>query len=287
MSRFASMGALLVALASGACGPGSTSAGVPGVRLLDEDSSVRRGDAGPDLGSGGMDVKDGGISLVTDAGPTPPAPPPPPPAPPPPPGDDAAYCRSCGGDGDCDGGENRCLRNSRTGAAFCGTPCDGGCPDGAECANIGDGSGRVVAMLCVPTSGTCDGAVPPPPPHPPPPPPPDTSHLCEPCMGDDVCGGLPNRCLQNLMGETVCGSDCSSTGTCPADYECAGIGDGAGRLIAQQCVPVAGTCTTPPPPMDAGPPEMDAGPPELDAGPPETDSGPAEVDSASPEPDAS
>lgn len=86
------------------------------------------------------------------------------------------------------------------------------------------------------------------------------------------------------MGETFCGSDCSTDGVCPAGYECVGVGDGAGRLVAQQCAPVSGTCSAPPP-VDAGPPDQDAGPPPMDASV-EEDAAPEPIDLGPPDEDA-
>ena len=187
-------------------------------------------------------------------------------------------CAACTGNVECGGPGDLCVRNLISGEAFCGVKCepstDGGNPCDANfsCTDLsGRGSGP---YQCVPNSGTCDGFC-------------DgtdaatvarecglgatcnlATHACQrrtdgtvcaACSSDDDCAsdGGSSRCVENrtagspFLGETFCGSDCS-TGVCPGSgcgknpsaclpgFECTGIGTNGSWPY--QCAPVRGSC---------------------------------------------
>ncbi len=72
-------------------------------------------------------------------------------------GTNGPFCASCSADADCGGGNNFCLAFSF--GNYCGTDCSSGqpCANGANCVSIGDGSGNVVGMNCIPAGTDCSG----------------------------------------------------------------------------------------------------------------------------------
>ena len=118
----------------------------------------------------------------------------------------AAPCDSCLEDADC-GPDGRCLPIEPD-RPFCATPCGGGCPNGFECAELGEDG-----ALCRPQSGFCS----------------DTGGRGLPadayCWGAAQCAaGRP--CIA-IPGDALCAEACGPDGACEAGRVCvAGIGGG-------------------------------------------------------------
>lgn len=124
-----------------------------------------------------------------------------------------SFCSPCLGDENCPS-DQKCV--SMFGAKYCTRTCTKGgsdCPMYADCKDPGDGT-----YVCQHKQGKCvsDGS------------------LCSPCTKSDNCqsGGL---CLTfTLSGESFCGTDCTSSGTCSTGYTCSSVSS-----TAKQCVPDA------------------------------------------------
>lgn len=103
------------------------------------------GSGGTSSGSGGSNFGSGGTSSGSSAGAGGTS------------GGTSHYCAACSSDATCGGGNNFCLAFSF--GNYCGTDCSNGqaCPSGATCQQIGDGSGNVAGMNCVPTT-SCPGS---------------------------------------------------------------------------------------------------------------------------------
>lgn len=61
--------------------------------------------------------------------------------------------------------------------------------------------------------------------------------LCDPCAGDDDCGGPDDQCLPlgGQGGQLICARSCADE-ACPAGYECRSIG------LGRQCLPIGDAC---------------------------------------------
>ncbi len=67
----------------------------------------------------------------------------------------------------------------------------------------------------------------------------ETGALCDPCVGDEDCGGGDDLCVTDESG-SFCGTDCRFD-PCPEGYVCSVIEDGA-DVLGRQCRPSGGTC---------------------------------------------
>ena len=68
--------------------------------------------------------------------------------------DVASLCATCGGDGDCPGVGNRCVRFEWGSACAAECTDDDGCPAGYRCSQIAEG-GHITGRQCLPQSYTC------------------------------------------------------------------------------------------------------------------------------------
>jgi hypothetical protein len=56
-------------------------------------------------------------------------------------------------------------------------------------------------------------------------------YYCHDCDVDEDCGGNGNLCLNG----GYCGVTCTTDSDCPTGYDCAGVSDISGNIIAYQC----------------------------------------------------
>ena len=92
---------------------------------------------------------------------------------------------------------------------------DEGCPDGWSCHGVANTDPDVV-FICFPPG----------------------NRLCGVCLSDSDCPG--GHCY-TLDGQNICGLDCATDETCPKDYECKAVLEGADA--PKQCVARTGSCT--------------------------------------------
>ncbi|MCB9535204.1 MAG: matrixin family metalloprotease [Myxococcales bacterium] len=124
-------------------------------------------------------------------------------------------CDTCVVTDDCAPGA-WCLA-AEQGFAYCGAPCDGGCPAGFDCVGLQNG-----AQACWPRAGQCsDRAF-------------GTAQRGDPCWGANHCGG-GLRCAV-LPGGAFCAADCRGDFDCFVGERCL-VGWGG---VARACVPVDG-----------------------------------------------
>ena len=62
--------------------------------------------------------------------------------------------------------------------------------------------------------------------------------LCDPCIRDEDCGGLPNMCfwIEGAV-QGLCGTQCYGPEDCPNGLACLEIRDSYGALLAVACLP--------------------------------------------------
>jgi len=63
-------------------------------------------------------------------------------------------------------------------------------------------------------------------------------YYCQSCTGsgDNECGGPQNYCVTIGGAGPYCGVDCSQGQACPRGFDCLPISDGAGNIIARNCI---------------------------------------------------
>jgi len=121
------------------------------------------------------------------------------------------FCSACYHDDNCPTGQS-CV--SFGGEKFCTKSCNKSateCPMFAECKDTGGGS-----YNCVHKAGRCKG----------------NGGLCSPCTREEDCSSGGQCLTYNLSFESFCGSDCTSSGTCPNRYSCSAISQ-----TDKQCTP--------------------------------------------------
>ncbi|MCB9554177.1 MAG: putative metal-binding motif-containing protein [bacterium] len=122
----------------------------------------------------------------------------------------AEFGEPCEENADCRSGF--CVE-AREAGRFCTRAC-GECPEGFECAPIGNaGPDRTFVCLV------------------------DQPDLCKPCETDRECDDPADLCL--MLGQrTYCGEDCSADGVCPPGYVCGAFT--RGNETFSQCAPADG-----------------------------------------------